>query len=110
MQPVLISGRYYRASFVGPDHTVLITFEPGDDDATTMLLTNGDDDLRAIDDPEKTPRLSHLNSKYMGLVTAIERAENDDFFGKIEARDSAENGLIKCAKDLRLVLPRHLAS
>lgn len=110
MQPVHVSGRYYRASFAGRNNTLLITFEPGDEQTTVMLVTNGDDDLRAIDDPVKTPRLSHLNARYMGLVTASERAENEAFFGQLEPRDRAEYGLIKCAKDLRLVLPRHLAS
>lgn len=110
MQPVHVSGRYYRASFADRQHTLLITFEPGDEQATVMLLTNGDDDLRAIDDPVRTPRLSHLNARYMGLVTASERAENEAFFGQLEPHDRAEHGLIKCAKDLRLVLPRHLAS
>ncbi len=108
MQPVFVSGRYYRASFVGPDHTLLITFEPGDEFTAIMLITNGDDDLRAIDDPIKTPRLSHLNARYMGLVAPSERVANEAFFGHLEPQDRAEEGLIKCAKDLRLVLPRHL--
>lgn len=110
MRLVHVSGRYYRASFVSRRHTLLVTFEPGDQQTTVMLLTNGDGSLRSIDNPEKTPRLSHLNARYMGLVTASERAENEVFFGQLEPRDRAEHELIKCAKDLRLVLPHHLAS
>lgn len=110
MQPVHVSGRYYRASFADRKCTLLITFEPGDEQTTVMLLTNGDDDLRSIDDPAKSPRLSHLNARYMGLVTASERADNEAFFGHQEPLDRAEQKLIKCAKDLRLVLPHYLAS
>ncbi|MNT90529.1 hypothetical protein D3C72_2314430 [compost metagenome] len=75
-----------------------------------MLITNGDNDLRSIDDPLKTPRLSHLNARYMELVPKIEWDENEEFFGRQTPRDGAERRLIKCAKDLRLVLPRYLAS
>lgn len=110
IQPVHLSGRYYRASFISHRHTLIITFEPGDEYITVMLLTNGDADLRSIDDPTKTPRLSDLNARYMRFVTASERAENEEFFVQLEPRDRAESELIKCAKELRLVLRRHLAS
>lgn len=108
MDSVFVSGRYYRASFVDLDKKLSITFEPGDDQITVMLITKKHDDLQSIDDPERTPRLSNLNAKYMGCVTASERAGNEIYFKGVKSQDRAEDRLIKCAKDLRLVLPRHL--
>ena len=110
VQPLHVSGRYYRASFIGSRYTLLITFEPGDEQVMVMLLENGDDDLRSIDDPMKTLRLSHLNARYMGQVTAESRSKNEAFFSTVEVNDAAARSLLKCAKDLRLVLPLHLAS
>jgi hypothetical protein len=110
MQPLHVSGRYYRATFGGPHYTLLITFEPGDENTTVMLLTNGDDDLKAIDDPARTPRLADLNSRYMPQVSTDARSENEAYFDQFAASDRTEKLLLKCAKDLRLVLPLHLAT
>ena len=110
MQPAHLSGRYYRVTFVGDLHTLLITFEPGDEQLIVMLLRNGDSDLKAIDDPAKTPRLSNLVARYLPAVTAQERAENETFFSQVKPRDSAEKSLLESAKDLRLVLPLHIAT
>ena len=110
MQPVQMNGGHCYASFVDRRHTVHISLEHGDAQATVMVITNGVNDLRSIDDPAKTPRLSHLNVRYMEHVSAIERDRNEEFFGRHALRDDAERRLLKCAKDLRLVLPRYLAS
>lgn len=106
-EKIHLSGRYHRASFIGKEHTLIVSFELGDSYLTAMLVQN-DDDLVAIDDPQRTPRLDDLNSAYMGSVTSSERAENESFFSSIKAEDYNEKVLLKCAKDLRLVLPRHL--
>ena len=103
-----LSGRYHRARFIGKQHTLIVSFEPGDAYLSVMLVRNDDDDLTAIDDPQKTPRLNDLNRAYMGDVTSSERAENESFFSSIKVEDRNEQVLVKCAKDLSLVLPRHL--
>lgn len=107
-RPALVSGRYYRSSFVSLRHTLLVTFEPGEERADVMLLSNEQDDLHSIDDLSKTPRLSDLNARYMRQVTASERAENEAHFEQLGPYDDMERGLLKYAKDLRLVLPLHL--
>ncbi len=103
-----LSGRYYRASFVGNKHTLVVLFEPGDDYLTTMLVCNDDNDLAAIDDPQRTPRLADLNRRYMNEVSQQDRQANDAYFSSINVVGRKEQELLKCAKDLRLVLPRHL--
>lgn len=107
-QSAHLSGRYYRATFVESRYTLIVTFEPGDEEVIVMLLTNGDDSLKAIDDSAKTPRLGDLNARYMSETTVRARTENDVYFGQFERTDQAEKKLLKCAKDLRLVLPLHL--
>jgi hypothetical protein len=107
-QSTHLSGRYYRATFVEPQHTLVVTFEPGDEEVVVMLLTNGDDSLKAIDDSAITPRLGDLNARYMSETTARARKENNAYFGQFEQTDPAEKMLLKCAKDLRLVLLLHL--
>jgi hypothetical protein len=109
LQPLHLSGRLFRASCAGPRYILLITFEPGDGETTVMLLTKGHEDLRSIDDTERTPRLPDLNARYVGRVTPEGRAANDAFFRSIEVDDPAERKLLKCARDLRLVLPLHLS-
>ena len=107
-EPPHISGRYYRANFVGRQHTLSVSFEPGDNMLAVLLITNGADDLASIDDRTKTPRLSDLNARYMVDVTTSDRANNEAFFAEIEPRDKDEYAIVKAAKELRLVLPHHL--
>ena len=104
------SGRYYCTNFVGKRHTLVLSFEPGDACLTAMLVRNDDDDLAAIDDPRKTSRVSDLNRMYMEEITASERKVNEEFFSPVKVEDRNEQALLKYAKDLRLVLPRHLQS
>lgn len=103
-----LSGRYYRVNFIGDVHTLVVSFEPADSFFTVMLVRNDDNDLSAIDDPERTPRLADLNRMYMSQVTPSEREKNESFFSKIRVKDRSEQVLLKSAKDLRLVLPRYL--
>lgn len=110
MEPIHVSGRYYRASFVDHRYRLAVSFEPGDEVVTVTLFTIGSHDIESIDSPIKSPRLSTLNDRYMGLVTGKERADNEVFFGQLHARDHIERVLIKCAKELRLVLPHHLSA
>ena len=63
-----------------------------------------------MDDRLKTPRLCDLNSRYMNTVTSEERAANDAAFKSVVALDEEERLLLKSAKELRLVLPKYLAS
>jgi hypothetical protein len=102
------SGRYYRANFVRDLHTLVVSFEPGDSQLTAMLVRNDDNDVTAIDDVLITPRLGDLNERYQADIVASERKSNEEFFSSIKVEGRDEQTLLKCAKDLRLVLPRHL--
>jgi hypothetical protein len=103
-----LSGRYYRVKFIGDSHTLIVSLEPADAFFSIMLVRNDNYDLSTIDDPKKTPRLSDLNRMYMSEVTPDERATNESFFSAIKVEGQKERELLKCAKDLRLVLPRYL--
>lgn len=105
-----LSGRYHRARFIGDNYTLIVSFEPCEAYITVMLVHNDDYDLSSIDDPQKTPRLSDLNRMYMREVTPAERSNNESFFSEIKIKDKHEQSLLKCAKELRLVLPRYLKS
>lgn len=107
-QPLQINGRFCEAEFKGTDFTLSVSFEPGDDYFTTMLIQNNDCSLAAIDDSVKTPRLSDLNRMYMSAVSQQEREDNEAFFSSIKVEGSNELDFLKIAKELRLVLPRHL--
>lgn len=109
IQPIQVSGRYYRASFTNEAFTLLVTFEPGDNQIVIMLVSNGEDDLKSIDDSRKTPRLSDLNAKYMNEVSPESRLRSKERFGSILANDADERRLLKCAEELSLVLPLHMA-
>ena len=105
-----ISGRYYRASFTGIAHAVSISYEPGDDALFVMVLSRKNGELSDIDDRAETPRLADLNDRYMQTVTSEDRAANDEFFASVAVSDDEERRVLKAAKELRLVLPKHLAS
>jgi hypothetical protein len=107
--PFAISGRFYRASFTGPLHSVSVSFEPGDNAFFVLVFTREGRRLSDIDDRLKTPRLSDLNRRYMNTVTDEERAANEDAFAGLEPADDEEAALIRYAKELRLVLPKYLA-
>jgi hypothetical protein len=109
-QPKAISGRAYMVEFVGDLWTLSVSFEPGDNYFSVILLNNKMRGLAAMDDPQKSPRLSALNTRYMGKVAPAEREANEAFFASIVVTDSFEKQLLKVAKDLRLVLPKHLAA
>jgi hypothetical protein len=103
-----ISGRFYRVGFTSPAHTVSVSYEPGDDALFVMVFSREKGELSEIDDRTKTPRLSDLNSRYMGTVTNEERTENEAIFESVVANDQEERLLLKAAKELRLVLPKYL--
>jgi hypothetical protein len=75
-----------------------------------LVFTVRDGALSAIDDRKATPRLSDLNSAFMRYVSDVERRENEAEFTGIEATGPMETSLLKAAKELRLVLPKYLAT
>ena len=95
--------------FIGKSWTLSVSFEPGDNYFSIVLLNNKERGLAAMDDRQKSPRLSDLNARYMGQITLAEREVNEAFFTSIVVTDSFERQLLKVAKDLRLVLPKYLA-
>ena len=104
-----VSGRYHSAKFIGMGYTLIVSIEAAEHEVTVMLVDNNDDDLASIDDPLKTPRLSDLNRRYMAVVSSAEREDNEKFFSEMSSNDQDEKALLKCAKELRLVLPKHLS-
>ena len=110
MDVPLISGRLYRASFTGQNHSVSISFEPGDEAFFVLVFSREHGELSDVEDRLKTPRLSDLNSRYMNTVSNEERATNEEVFKSIVARDDEERALLKFAKELRLVLAKYLAN
>lgn len=109
MEKPEISGRWYHIEFTGKSHSVSISFEPGDEAFFLMIYTLGHKQLSDIDDSSITPRLFDLNRRYMSTVSTKERAANEAAFEGIVVRDRQEEVLLKAAKELRLVLPKHLA-
>lgn len=107
--PPSISGRFYRARFSSPSHVVSVSFEPGDNAFFVLVFHREDGQLSDIDDRSKTPRLADLNARYMHRVSKEERLANESFFRSVVPKDDEERYLLKCAKELRLVLPKHLA-
>jgi hypothetical protein len=108
MDPPLISGRYYRVSFDSQENVVSISYEPGDNALFIMIFSRINGQLSDIDDRSETPRIADLNSRYMPFVTNEERAKNDLLFDSIQVSDDEEKLLLKCAKELSLVLPMYL--
>ena len=109
-QPKEISGRAYMVEFIGELRTLSVSFEPGDNYFSIVLLNNKERGLAAMDDRQKSPRLSDLNTRYSGQITLAEREANEAFFACIVVTDPFERQLLKFAKDLRLVLPKYLAA
>ena len=105
-----ISGRLYAASFSNETHSVDISFEPGDERFLVLVFSKENGKLSDIDDAVKTPRLADLNGRYMQALTRKERSANEIVFKSVLAHDSQERLLLKYAKELRLVLPRHLGA
>jgi len=108
-QPKSLSGRAYMVEFIGELWTLSVSFEPGDNYFSVMLLNNKRRGLAAMDDRQISPRLSDLNARYMSQITPAEREENEVFFGNILVTHPLEKQLLRFAKDLRLVLPKHIA-
>jgi hypothetical protein len=104
-----ISGRYYRASFSSPRHTVSVSYEPGDHALFVMVFCRENGQLSSVDDRKRTPRLSDLNSRYMHTISEKERAANKLMFPNTPIRDDEERLLLKSAKELSLVLPKYLS-
>jgi hypothetical protein len=104
-----INGRFYEASFTAPDFSVSVSYEPGDDALFVMVFSLIEGHLSDIDDTNKTPRLKDLNRRYMEFVTPEERIANQSVMDGICVNDDAERQLVKCAKDLSLVLPKYLS-
>jgi hypothetical protein len=110
MPSTAISGRLYRASFIGAENMVSVSFEPGDDSLFVVVFSRERGEWSNMDDRETSPRLSDLNTSYMGMVGTEERADNESYFKLVRTNDDVERSLLKAAKELRLVLPRYLAA
>lgn len=105
-----ISGKLYRASFVGAQNMLSVSFEPGDDSLFVVVFSRERGEWSNMDDRAMSPRLSDLNTRYMGMAGTEERTENEAYFDSINTSDAFERSLLKAAKELRLVLPRYLAA
>ena len=105
-----ISGRFYRVSFSSAINTVSVSYEPGDNAFFIVVFSRENDELSDFDDRNKTPRLTDLNSSYMHQVSDNERSENALFFKPVLTENQEERFLLKCAKELRLVLPLYLST
>lgn len=105
-----VSGRFYCADFNSNNHQVSVSYELGDNALFVMVGESFQGKFTDIDDREKTPRLSDLNSRYMATITQSERKNNEKAFEGIVVHDSEERRLLKAAKELRLVLPKYLHS
>jgi hypothetical protein len=106
--PPSISGRLYRASYSGAKHSVIVSFEPGDEALFVLVFGREGGALSDMDDRTKTPRLSDLNSRYLNRVSNEERLASEAEFKCIVARDKTERLLLKSAREMYLVLPRYL--
>jgi hypothetical protein len=102
------SGRFSSVRFQGSLHVLSVSYEYGDDHLNIMLLTRGAEELGDMDDRSKSPRLPDLNTRYASLITPEDRLDNQHYFAAIVARDALEDRLLKSARDLRLVLIKHL--
>jgi hypothetical protein len=108
MEAPLISGRYYRSSFIGERNVVSVSYEPGDEAVIVAVFSKCGSEVSDFDDRSKTLLLSDLNRRYQSQVTESERLQNDLAFQCILVEDQAERVLLKAAKELRLLLPRYL--
>lgn len=105
-----ISGRFYRASFSSTHNVISISFEPGDSALFIMVFSRENGELSDIDDRSRTPRLVDLNTRYLHLITNDELLNADAKFASIRVNDKDELFLLKAAKELSLVIPKHLQS
>lgn len=110
LDSIEVNGRFYLARFKGSNHLLNVCFEPGEDYLSAQMSTNGKDIFKVLDDPKFSPKVSELNRRFMGAVTNLEFEANNRFFESATADDPLDRKLIKIARDLRLVLPKFLAS
>ena len=108
LEKPVISGRFYAVEFTGSSFAISVSYEPGDEALFVFVFTRRDGQLSNIDDPLQTPRLTHLNKRYMHTVTPEEYARAEREFGSVLATDEMERQLVKYAKELFLVLPKYL--
>jgi hypothetical protein len=105
-----VSGLMYHASFVSLSNVISVSYEPGNNNVLILVHTLTSGRLSDIDDRSKTPRLTDLNRQFMKMITKADRASNEAVFKSVVVHDHEETLLLKAAKELRLVLPRYLAS
>lgn len=108
LEETLVSGRHYRASFVGDRLKIEISFEPGDNYSEVFIFNIGDETFAALEDPARCIRLSGLSNMYEKEVSKLDRIENEEYFREFSPINDTEAGLISAAKRLRLLLPHHL--
>ncbi len=104
------NGRCYCADFKSNTHVISVSYEPGEWVQSVYVFGQGDGAQSEIDGEGAAPRLADLNRRYMASITREERDQNESALASIAAGDTAERDLLKAAKELRLVLPRHISS
>jgi hypothetical protein len=108
MEPPLLGGKFYKASFKSSDLVVSIYFEPGESFLLIPIFSVNDGKLSDIDDRSATPRIEDLNRRYMPLITPGDREKKAKNFDFVSANDDEEKMLLKRAEDLSHVLPMYL--
>ena len=104
----ILGGKFYQVSFEAVAHAVTVSYEPGEDYLVVLVFQCKDGRRPDVDDRTRTLRLTDLNVRYMAGITPSERIENERFFASVVPSDLEEGTLLSAAKELRLVLPRHI--
>ena len=105
-----VDGLIFSVDFTHRDCVVTVAIEPPDLAVHTLIFSREGEQLSAPDDLLRTPRLSDLVARHMRQASQAEQITAKKKFAAVHAPIEDQRLLLKAARELYLVLPKHLAS
>jgi hypothetical protein len=101
----IINGNFfYRFRYMDEIKAITISYENIEDYLSVFISVLQNGIMPDYDDKTKTLHLNKLNAQVLSRLNRSEIALNSEYFTRLRPENELEKKLLKCAKELRLVL------
>ncbi|MBG6188387.1 hypothetical protein [Flavobacterium sp. CAN_S2] len=105
LEKIIENGNvFFDINYAGTNKVISISLETYENYLRVVIFDLENGKLSDYDDKAKTIHLNQLTKEYFPKISKNEITENSMFFKNISTETEIEKQIVKCAKELRLVL------
>lgn len=105
LEKIIENGnRFFDINYAGINKTISISLETYENYLRVVIFDLENGKLSNYDDKTKTIHLNQLTKDYFSKISKNKISENSMFFKNISTETEIEKQIVKCAKELRLVM------